>query len=388
MPVAPVNAEMTWKTPFNKPFIAGKELFYIAQAVQYGNLAGDGEFTNRCARLMEERFGIRRVLLTPSCTAALEMAVMLYDIGPGDEVLLPSFTFVSTANAVVRLGATPCFVDICPETLNVSPDSMRETVSDRTRALMPVHYGGVACDMDSICSLAAEINCPVIEDAAQGVNAFYGSRALGSIGALGAYSFHDTKNYICGEGGALCVNDESLIERAENIRNKGTNRSQFLRGEVDKYTWVDVGSSYVPNELSCAFLFGQLELLDRIAERRKQVFRIYHEALQPLADSGHLRLPVIPENCTSNYHMFYVVLNSGQARTDLLSFLRDRSIQAVFHYIPLHSSPMGRKISPHSKALPVTEDLSERILRLPFFHDISETNQRAVADAVAEFFHE
>jgi dTDP-4-amino-4,6-dideoxygalactose transaminase len=377
-----------WKIPFNKPFIAGKELFYIAQAVQYGNLAGDGEFTKRCSRLMEERFDIPRVLLTPSCTAALEMAVMLYNIGPGDEVLMPSFTFVSTANAVVRLGATPRFVDVCPDTLNISPDAMRQAVSSKTRALLPVHYGGVSCDMDPIGDLAKEINCPIIEDAAQGVNAFYGNKALGSIGALGAYSFHDTKNYICGEGGALCVNDESLIERAENIRNKGTNRSQFIQGTVDKYTWVDVGSSYVPNELSCAFLFGQLELLDQIADRRKRVFDNYHAALKPLEDAGHLRLPVIPPNCTSNYHMFYVVLKSGQARTDLLNFLRVREIQSVFHYIPLHSSPMGRKVSPSSQDLPVTDDLSQRLLRLPFYHDISDSNQRTVADAIAEFFHE
>jgi dTDP-4-amino-4,6-dideoxygalactose transaminase len=328
------------------------------------------------------------VLLTPSCTAALEMAVMLYNIGPGDEVLMPSFTFVSTANAVVRLGATPRFVDVCPDTLNISPDAMRQAVSSKTRALLPVHYGGVSCDMDPIGDLAKEINCPIIEDAAQGVNAFYGNKALGSIGALGAYSFHDTKNYICGEGGALCVNDESLIERAENIRNKGTNRSQFIQGTVDKYTWVDVGSSYVPNELSCAFLFGQLELLDQIADRRKRVFDNYHAALKPLEDAGHLRLPVIPPNCTSNYHMFYVVLKSGQARTDLLNFLRVREIQSVFHYIPLHSSPMGRKVSPSSQDLPVTDDLSQRLLRLPFYHDISDSNQRTVADAIAEFFHE
>jgi len=377
-----------WKIPFNKPFIAGKELFYIAQAVQYGNLAGDGEFTNRCARLMEESFCVPRIMMTPSCTAALEMAVMLYDIGPGDEVLLPSFTFVSTANAVVRTGATPRFVDICPETLNVSEDSLQAAVTAKTRAVIPVHYGGVGCDMDPICRLGKSAGCPVIEDAAQGVNAYYGGRALGSIGQLGAYSFHDTKNYICGEGGALCVNDESLIDRADNIRNKGTNRTKFIRGEVDKYTWVDVGSSYVPNELSSAFLFGQLELLDQIAERRQQIFCFYVESLTPLADSGHLRLPVIPENCTSNYHMFYVILKSARARTELMEFLRDRFIQAVIHYVPLHSSPMAQRISPVPQQLPVTEDLSERLLRLPFFHDITESEQQTVVDATAEFFHE
>ena len=377
-----------WKIPFNKPFVAGKELFYIAQAVQYGNLAGDGEFTRRCAQLMEERFGISRVLMTPSGTAALEMAVMLYNIGPGDEVLLPSFTFVSTANAVVRAGATPRFVDICPETLNVTDDTLRPAVTHDTRALIPVHYGGVGCDMDPICRSAEEAGVAVIEDAAQGVNAHYGGRALGSLGQLGAYSFHDTKNYICGEGGALCVNDELLIERAENIRNKGTNRSSFLRGEVDKYTWVDVGSSYISNELSSAFLYGQLEQLDQIAERRKQIFRLYADSLTPLADSGHLRLPVIPENCTSNYHMFYVILSSSRVRFDLMSFLRDRQIQAVIHYVPLHSSPMGQRVSPNCRQLPVTDDLSGRLLRLPFFHNIAEAEQQTVVDAIAEFFHE
>jgi dTDP-4-amino-4,6-dideoxygalactose transaminase len=374
--------------PFNKPYIAGKELAYIAQAVELGNLAGDGEYTRRCSELLQTEFRIPRVLMTPSCTAALEMAVMLYDIGPGDEVLMPSFTFVSTANAVVRLGATPRFVDIRPDTLNVCPESLRNAVTSRTRAVLPVHYGGVACEMDQIMSVANEAELPVIEDAAQGVNAFYRKQALGSIGSLGAYSFHDTKNYICGEGGALCINDETLIERAENIRNKGTNRSQFLRGEVDKYTWVEVGSSYVPNELSCAFLCGQLEWLHQIAERREQIFDSYKRALRPLADSGHLCLPVIPENCTSNYHMFYVLLNNRSVRTRLMTFLHERSIQAVFHYIPLHSSPMGKRISPDQPPLPVTDELSSRVLRLPFFHDITELQQKTVVDAIAEFFHE
>ncbi|GAB5442517.1 MAG: dTDP-4-amino-4,6-dideoxygalactose transaminase [Fuerstiella sp.] len=378
-----------WQIPFNKPYTAGKELFYIAQAMQLGNLSGDGHFTKRCCSLLEQRFGFRRVLMTPSCTAALEMAVMLYDIGPGDEVLMPSFTFVSTANAVVRLGARPHFVDICPETLNVDPDQLASAVTSRTRALLPVHYGGVACEMDRICELARQIDCPVIEDAAQGVNAFYGDRVLGSIGSLGAYSFHDTKNYSCGEGGALCINEDRLIERAENIRNKGTNRSQFLRGEVDKYTWVDVGSSYVANELSSAYLYGQLELMDQIAARRRTVYDFYFDRLTPLADSGHLRLPVIPPNCTSNYHLFYVLLKSGEVRTRLMEFLRQRSIQAVFHYVPLHSAPLGRKVAANQNAtLPVTDDISERLLRLPFYHDIQTAEQQLVVDAIAEFFHE
>jgi len=278
--------------PFNKPFIAGKELYYIAQAVAFGNIAGDGVYTKRCARILEEQFGVHRVLMTPSCTAALEMAAILCEVGPGDEVILPSYTFVSTANAFVLRGAKPVFVDIRPDTLNLDEELIEQAITDRTKVICPVHYAGVGCEMDRIMEIADRHGLLVVEDAAQGVNAFHRGRALGSIGHLGAYSFHETKNYICGEGGALCINDERLVERAEIIRDKGTNRQQFFRGAVDKYTWVDIGSSCVPSEISSAFLYGQLEMLEPISKRRREIFESYAKHLEPLASEG-LRLAAI-----------------------------------------------------------------------------------------------
>jgi dTDP-4-amino-4,6-dideoxygalactose transaminase len=372
--------------PFNRPFIVGKELFYIAQAVTYGNIAGDGHFTQQCARLLEERFGIRKVLLTPSCTAALEMAAMLCDLGPSDEVILPSFTFVSTANAVVRLGARPVFVDIRADTLNMDEDAVERAVTSRTRAIFPVHYAGVGCEMDAILAIAARHGLRVLEDAAQGVNAFYRGKALGSLGALGAYSFHETKNYICGEGGALCINDPSLIERAEIIRDKGTNRKQFFRGAVDKYTWVDIGSSYVPSEICSAFLYAQLELLDAITERRRQIFETYERELRPLEEEGLLRLPRLPEECASNYHLFYILLADAATRDALMAHLRQDNILAVFHYVPLHSSPMGQKFGYRDGQFPVTEELSGRLLRLPFYYGLTEEEQGRVVGRVRDFF--
>ena len=371
--------------PFNKPFIAGKELFYIAQAVTYGNIAGDGHFTKRCSQLLEERFGIHKVLLTPSCTAALEMAAMLCDLQPGDEVIMPSFTFVSTANAVVRLGAKPVFVDIRPDTLNIDDALIEEAITPRTKAIFPVHYAGVGCEMDRIMTIARKYNLLVVEDAAQGVNAFYNGRALGSIGHLGCYSFHETKNYICGEGGALCINDPALVERAEIIRDKGTNRSQFFRGLVDKYTWVDVGSSYVPSEIASAFLYGQLELLDEIAAKRRQIYHFYRQQLKPLEADGVLRLPQIPEDCDSNFHMFYLLLCDEAIRNRLLAHLRNQGIGAVFHYVPLHSSPMGARVGCSETGLPITEDLSRRLIRLPFYHDMSDKDQSIVIERLRHF---
>jgi dTDP-4-amino-4,6-dideoxygalactose transaminase len=371
--------------PFNKPFIVGKELFYIAQAVTLGNIGGDGHFTRACSRLLEERFAIRKVLMTPSCTAALEMAAMLCDLGPGDEVILPSFTFVSTANAVVRLGARPVFVDVRPDTLNIDEVAVEKAVTPRTRAIFPVHYAGVGCDMGRIMAVARRHGLAVVEDAAQGVNASWGGRALGSIGTLGTYSFHETKNYICGEGGALCINDPALIERAEIIRDKGTNRKQFLRGQVDKYTWVDVGSSYVPSEICSAFLFAQLEMLDAISERRRRIYGRYQEWLAPLEEEGLLRLPHVPDECDNNYHLFYVLLPDQPTRDALMAHLRENGILAVFHYIPLHSSPMGRTFGYEEGQLPVTESASGRLLRLPLYHDLTEADQRRVADEVTSF---
>jgi len=373
---------MTEHIPFNKPFIAGKELYYIAQAVTYGNIAGDGHFTKACSRLFEERLGIRKVLMTPSCTAALEMAAMLCNLEPGDEVIMPSFTFVSTANAFVRVGAKPVFVDIRPDTLNIDDALIEEAITDRTRVIVPVHYAGVGCEMDRIMTIAEQYNLIVVEDAAQGVNAFYNNRALGSIGHLGCYSFHETKNYICGEGGALCINDERFIDRAEIIRDKGTNRQQFFRGEVDKYTWVEVGSSYVPREIVCAFLYGQLEQLDEIAARRQEIYRFYQQQLTPLEAQGLLQLPQIPEDCQSNYHMFYALLPDAATRNALLTHLKSQGIHAVFHYVPLHASPMGRQFGYQEGDLPVTEDLAARLVRLPMYYEITMEEQRYVTDVI------
>ncbi len=373
------------RIPFNKPFVVGKELYYIARAVALGNIGGDGHFTQQCCRLLEQRFGIHRVMMVPSCTAALEMAVMLCDPKPGDEVILPSFTFVSTANAVVRLGAKPVFVDVRPDTLNLDEELVERAVTSRTKVIFPVHYAGVSCEMGRIGAVARKHGLRVIEDAAQGVNAFYGDRPLGAIGDLGTYSFHETKNYICGEGGALCVNDPALVERAEILRDKGTNRRQFFRGQVDKYTWVDVGSSYVPSEVACAFLYAQLELMDVITERRRAVYERYRERLAPLEAEGLLRLPRIPDDCRTNYHIFYILLPDGPTRDGLMHHLKERGILAVFHYVPLHSSPMGLKLGYREGQLPVTEEISARLLRLPLFHEITEAEQEEVIHEVTDY---
>ena len=369
--------------PFNKPFVAGKELYYIAQAVTMGNLGGDGYFTKKCAELMQERFGIKKILMTPSCTAALEMAAQLCDVGPGDEVIMPSYTFVSTASAFVRMGAKPVFVDIRPDTLNIDETLIEDAITERTKAICVVHYAGVSCEMDRIMAIARGHNLKVVEDAAQGVNSWYNGRALGSIGDLGCYSFHETKNYICGEGGALCINNPEMIERAEIIRDKGTNRQNFFRGYVDKYTWVDVGSSYVPSEICSAFLYGQLEEMDRISENRKSVYLKYRRSLKALEAAGLLQLPVIPEDCQSNYHLFFVVLPSESLRNRLLDEMRARGISAVFHYVPLHSSPKGVELCGRVN-LPVTDRISACLLRLPFFHGMSDLQQEEVVIATSE----
>lgn len=371
--------------PLNKPFVAGKELFYIAQAITFGNLSGDGVFTSRCSRLLESQFGIHRVLMTPSCTAALELAAVLCDLGPGDEVILPSYTFVSTANAIIKTGAKPVFVDIRPDTLGMDADRVKEALTPRTRAVFVVHYAGVACQMERIMALAGDHNLLVVEDAAQGVNAFYRGRALGSIGHLGTFSFHETKNYMCGEGGALCINVPELVARAEIIRDKGTNRQKFLRGEVDKYTWVDVGSSYVPSELACAFLFGQLEMLEPISRQRREIYQRYCSLLRPLHQQGLLQLPHVPDDCVSNYHLFYVLLPDRAIRDGLLECLKSKGIQAAFHYVPLHSSPMGLKLGNRKESLPVTEQYSGRLLRLPFYYEITAAEQARVVREVESY---
>ena len=372
------------RIPFNKPYVAGKELYYIAQAVTFGNIAGDGHFTKACSHLFEERFGIRKVLLTPSCTASLEMAAILCDLGPGDEVIMPSYTFVSTAAAVVRTGAKPVFVDIRRDTLNLDETLIEQAITEKTKAICVVHYAGVSCEMDRIMAIAAQHNLIVIEDAAQGVNSFYRGRALGSIGHLGCYSFHETKNYICGEGGALCINDERFQERAEIIRDKGTNRQRYFRGEVDKYTWVDVGSSYVPSEICSAFLYGQLEVLEGIAQRRKAIYEFYRDGLAGLEASGGIQLPHIPGECESNYHMFYVILPTAELRETLLAHLKSKGIHAVFHYVPLHTSPMGNTLGYQAGDLPVTEDLAARLVRLPMFYEITREEQQFVVSELLE----
>ena len=376
------------KIPFNKHFITGKEAGYISQAINSGNLGADGPFTRNCARLLEDRFGILRVLMTPSCTAALEMAAMLCDLEPGDEVIMPSFNFVSTANAVALAGAKPVFVDIRPDTLNIDEQRIEAAITPRTKAIMPVHYAGVACEMDQIMAAANRRGLLVIEDADQGVNAFYNGRVLGSIGQLGAYSFHDTKNYISGEGGALCINSPELIERAEIIREKGTNRSQFLRGEVDKYTWVEVGSSYLPSELACAFLYAQLEAIDDITARRRAIYEFYRRHLSPLEEAGLVRLPYAPQGCEINYHIFYILLRDEITRDGLMAHLKRNGISAVFHYVPLHTSPMGAKLGYRDGDLPMTEDLSGRLLRLPFFPELTAEDQLRVVNCVREFLEQ
>jgi len=371
--------------PFNKPFIAGKELYYIAQAVTIGNIAADGDFTKLCSRFLEERFGIKKVLMVPSGTAALELAAMLCDLQPGDEVIMPSYTFVSTASAFVRLGAKAVFVDIRPDTLNIDEAKIEAAITDRTRVIVPVHYAGVACEMDTIMDIARRHDLLVVEDAAQGVNAFYKGRALGSIGHLGCYSFHETKNYICGEGGALCINDERFIERAEILRDKGTNRQKFFRGEVDKYTWVDVGSSYVMAEILAAFLWGQLECLEQIAQRRREVYELYFSELRPLEQVDLLQLPHIPQECQSNYHLFFILTRTAEERDGLLAHLKQNGVHAVFHYVPLHTSPMGRKFGYREGDLPLTEDLAARLVRLPMYYDLMQEEQRLVIRAIGQF---
>lgn len=357
--------------PFNKPFIIGRELEYITQAVANGHLAGDGRFTKQCQAWIEGATGARKALLTHSCTAALEMAALLADIQPGDEVILPAYTFVSTANAFVLRGAVPVWCDIRADTLNMNEALIEALITRRTKAIIPVHYAGVACEMDAILAIAARHDLFVIEDAAQGVSATYKERPLGAIGHLGAYSFHETKNLISGEGGALIINDPRFIERAEILREKGTNRSKFFRGQVDKYTWVDIGSSFLPSELVAAFLYAQLEQAETINAKRLTIWQAYYDGLSPLAAQGALRLPTIPPDCKHNGHMFYILLPTAEQRDGLMAALKEQGIHSVFHYIPLHTAPMGRKAQPDVPTLPVTEDLAPRLLRLPMYYDLS-----------------
>jgi dTDP-4-amino-4,6-dideoxygalactose transaminase len=364
----------------------GSELIYVGQAVAGGHASGDGPFTRRAQKLMEEHFGARRILLTTSCTAALELAAMLCDLGPGDEVILPSFTFVSTANAIVLRGATPVFVDIRPDTLNIDERLIEAAVTPRTRAIFPVHYAGVGCEMDEIMAIAQRHNLLVVEDAAQGVFAKYKGQWLGTIGQMGCYSFHETKNFSCGEGGALTINDPALEKRAEILREKGTNRSQFMRGQTDKYTWVDIGSSYVLSDMLAAFLLGQLENMEKITARRREICLRYTSLLAPLVESGQIRTPFTPPHCTPNYHMFYLLAADLAERTALIEHLLQAGILAVFHYVPLHSSPFAKSIGVPKSDLPVTDDTSSRLLRLPIYYDLSDRDVTEVAEVVLSFY--
>jgi len=377
---------MSVMLPFNRPCTIGADAAYVREAIASGHMCGDGPFGKRAQALLEAKFGAPHALLTTSCTAALEMSALLCDLAPGDEVILPSYTFVSTANAIVLRGARPVFVDIRPDTLNLDERLIEAAITSRTRAIWPVHYAGVACEMDTIMDIARRHRLLVVEDAAQGVFASYKGRWLGTIGDLGCYSFHETKNIACGEGGALLVGDVRLARRAEILREKGTNRSQFLRGQVDKYTWVDLGSSYVPSDILAAFLVGQLEAGERITAKRGELCAEYARQLAPLAERGLLRLPVVPEGCVANHHMFYVIAADATTRSALMDHLRAAGYMATFHYVPLHTSPMGEAQGWRAGSLPVTEDLSARLLRLPLFYDMTLADAAAVAAMVRGFY--
>lgn len=367
------------RIPFNRPYMTGRELSYIAEAHQNHKLAGDGPFTAKCSRWLEERTGVPRALLTHSCTAALDMAAILADVGPGDEVIMPSFTFVSTANAFVLRGAVPVFVDIRPDTLNIDERLVERAVGPRTRAIVPVHYAGVGCEMEPILDIARRHDLLVIEDAAQALMAKRGGRSLGGMGHLASVSFHETKNVIAGEGGALLVNDERFVERAETVREKGTNRSRFFRGEVDKYTWIDIGSSYLPGEIIAAFLWAQMEEAESITSRRLALWTAYHERLEPCERDGRIRRPVVPTDCLHNAHMYYVLLPSAEHRTRLIERLREAGIGSVFHYVPLHSSPAGRRFGRVVGEMDHTDRTSDCLLRLPLWLGMEE----GVTDEVA-----
>ena len=372
---------------FNVPPYVGKETEYMKEAIDSHKICGDGEFTKRCNAWIEEHTGTAKALLTTSGTQALEMAALLSDIQPGDEVILPSFTFVSTANAFVLRGAKLVFVDIRPDTMNIDEKLIEDAITDKTRAIVPVHYAGVGCEMDTIMDIAKRHNLVVVEDAAQGVNAFYKGRALGSIGDYGCFSFHETKNYSMGEGGAILINRPEQIEDAEIIREKGTDRSRFFRGQVDKYTWVNIGSSFLPSDINAAYLMAQLEMADEINENRLQSWARYNEGLQDLAQEGVIELPYIPEECAHNAHMFYIKTKDMEERKALISYLKERDIAAVFHYVPLHSAPAGLRFGRFHGEDRYTTKESERLLRLPMYYNLSESNQQKVIDAVHGFYH-
>lgn len=377
--------ELSQLIPFNRPSFEGHEHEYIKEAIASGHISGDGSFSKRCHAYLESELGVPRALLTTSCTHALEMTALLLDIKPGDEVIVPSFAFVSTVNAFVLRGARPVFIDVRSDTLNFDHEQFESLITDRTKAAVLLHYGGVGCEMDQIMEVAARRRVHVVEDNAHGLFGRYRGRLLGTFGVMATQSFHETKNFSCGEGGALIINQESYVARAEVIREKGTNRSRFFRGQVDKYTWTDLGSSYLPSDLLAAVLLAQFEARDRIQSARRAVWERYRAELDGWAQDNEVRLPTIPSHCDQAYHMFYLVLPSLQARQDLIAHLKARGIMAVFHYLPLHLSEMGRRFEGREGDCPVTEQVSDGLLRLPFYTHLSDTDQSRVIAAVREF---
>lgn len=372
--------------PFNKPPYIGKESEYVLDAVNKGHISGDGEYTKKCAERLEELSGTKRALLTTSCTHATEMAALLSDIKPGDEVIMPSYTFVSTADAFVLRGATPVFVDIRPDTMNIDETLIEDAITSKTKAIVPVHYAGVGCEMDTIMDIARRHNLTVIEDAAQAIASTYKGKALGTFGDFGCYSFHETKNISMGEGGALLIQNEDMIEPAEIIREKGTNRAKFFRGQIDKYTWVNYGSSYLPSDMNAAYLWAQLENIDIIQKKRLSVWNRYKEGLSELEKKEYIEFGMIPDECTNNAHMFYIKVSDLETRTELISYLKEKGIMAVFHYVPLHSAPAGRKFGRFNGEDRYTTKESERLMRLPLFYSITEEEVEYIIDKLKAYF--
>ncbi len=370
---------------FNNPIPVGKELEYITQAIQSGHISGDGPFTKRCHAFLERELGVPKVLLTTSCTHALDMSAILLNIQPGDEVLIPDFTFVSTINAFVLRGAKPVFIDIRPDTLNLDESKLEAAVTPRTKAVVPVHYAGVGCEMDVIMDVADRHRLAVVEDNAHGLFGKYKGKYLGTFGALSAQSFHETKNFSSGEGGALLINDQELVERAEIVREKGTNRSRFFRGQIDKYTWVDIGSSFLPSDILAAYLYGQLEQRDKIQSHRRNVWQTYETGLRDWANRREVQLPVVPDHCEQSYHMFYLLMPDLDLRQKLILYLRECGIYSVFHYLPLHLSDMGRSFGGGEGDCPVTERVSDQLIRLPFHNVLTGSEQEQVMEAILEF---
>jgi dTDP-4-amino-4,6-dideoxygalactose transaminase len=375
----------SFRIPFNKPFIVQNEFRYMAEAMENGHISGDGVFTNRCSELLEEQLQVRKALLTTSCTHALEMAAILLDIQPGDEVIIPSFTFVSTVNAFVIRGARPVFIDIRPDTLNLDETRLEQLLTPKTKAIVVVHYAGVGCEMDAILEIANRYAIPVVEDNAHGLFGKYKGKYLGTFGSMATQSFHETKNFTCGEGGALLINDPDYIERAEIIREKGTNRKRFFRGQVDKYTWVDIGSSYLPSDILAAFLYAQLEAREKIQTSRREIWEFYYNSLVDYATEFHFCLPSVPPACEQSYHMFYILLPSMDFRQALINELKENGILSVFHYQPLHLSEMGLNFGGQKGDCPVCEDVSDRLLRLPFYNSLLERDQEEILDIVINF---